>query len=41
MGYFFGLHNLKTFRLIMGVWCAKKEIDGKQYYFNGNVTLLR
>ena len=39
MGYFFGLHNLKTFRFSMGVWCAKK--DGKQYYFNGNVTLLR
>jgi hypothetical protein len=31
MGYFFGLHNLKTFRLIMGVWCAKKEIENIKF----------
>jgi hypothetical protein len=31
MGYFFGLHNLKTFRFIMGVWCAKKEIENIKF----------
>jgi hypothetical protein len=31
MGYFFGIHNLKTFQFIMGVWYAKKEIENIKF----------
>ena len=31
MGYFFGLHNLKTFGFIMRVSCAKKEIECNKF----------